>query len=108
MCLALLHPTIHGLKASGTAQKVQPAFPGSEVGDVGHSQHVACRRSELALHEIVGDSDARHADRSDRGAAESAQRSDVCESAAPPAWRATPTRRLSGGSSLMMTAYPKA
>src|SRR5437879_6366307 len=42
--------------------QVQPALPAAQIGDVGEPQHVRRRGSELSLDEVIGDSDAGHAD----------------------------------------------
>src|SRR5215210_898884 len=44
-------------------REVQPALPAAQVGDVGNPQPVRRRRMEVALDEIVGDTNARDADR---------------------------------------------
>jgi hypothetical protein len=43
--------------------EVAAALPRLEVRDVGAPQHVGRRRPEAALDEVVGDTDARNADR---------------------------------------------
>jgi hypothetical protein len=43
--------------------EVEPAFPGSEVGDVGDPQHVRSVGPERPFDEVIGDTDAGHADR---------------------------------------------
>jgi hypothetical protein len=43
--------------------EIEPALPSAQVGDVGDPQPVRGRRREVALHEVVGDAHAWHADR---------------------------------------------
>jgi hypothetical protein len=43
--------------------QIQSPLPGSEIRDVGHPQHVGRRRPELALDEIVGDTNPRDTNR---------------------------------------------
>jgi hypothetical protein len=43
--------------------EIQPPLPGSEVGDVSDPAAVRYGRSEVALEQVVGDADARNADR---------------------------------------------
>ena len=55
MWSAIDHPTMR--------REIEPAFPGPEVGDVGHPKHVGRRGAKASLDEIVGDADAGHPDR---------------------------------------------
>jgi hypothetical protein len=43
--------------------QVEPALPGSEVGDVGDPEPVGRRGQEGAVDEVLADADAGHADR---------------------------------------------
>jgi hypothetical protein len=43
--------------------EIEPPLPRAQVGDVGHPAAVQGRRGEAAVEQVVGDPDARHADR---------------------------------------------
>jgi hypothetical protein len=44
-------------------REIQPALPRAQVGHVGDPEHVRRGRREVTVDEVIGDPDARHADR---------------------------------------------
>jgi len=44
-------------------REIQPALPRAQIGDVGDPEHVRACRAEVALDEVIGDTDSGDADR---------------------------------------------